>query len=758
VILVTLNNATQGEVQRYENNYKAINLITTTLGRNVYDCVLHLEIAHDVWLKLCNTDEASSKIKSSRKDTYNRQYQTFSQKPVESLDHCFAWFESIVSSLCSCGPLAYSDNEHDNQLLYALDDHVWGMKITALKESAESATLETEKLFSKLKSHKLSCKGRPNHDASLTSKTLITNVRVGGHDANPTTTVLSALEFALSSLAAASNEQYEGIPNDEITLLARKFCALHKFRKERRRSPRGCFECGDTTHFISDCPNRKRLNSSNKYDYTNRNNSSNKDDNKKRYRFRDDNNNNNNNKIMSRACAALSDFDFYSEDSSSSKADEKPKCKKGDFTGLCLMAKSSRNVFNSDSDVSDDLSFESLSLRVAELENALCNQDKLFYKVLREDKKLNLKLESSFSEITSLQSVHDDMSAKPCDNCKIIMIKYVDLWLVHAQVASQLDGAKLKLRELKPCSLLLGACPSCPLLKSDLEACPVVIKELKHKLDHSSCYSVLAPPCKTCGSLKGKFFHATKENTELKQEDVYLTSRLKRTVVSEKMIEDDLSRVEESATKSTYKLGVGFERYEDKGIKSAPKFVSSSNYHNKEETIKNTKTHYPSSPKPSFNPKRGVRKKIPKPREEAFVCMFYGRAGHLHEFCFHHKRIEKRRFDYARNSYRDEFIDFLSRSYSRALSPFFHRSNHRSYGFDSRENSFVPKRIGYNPRSHRADHFLHRYGFPAGESYTHFEPRHLNGPYFPHCGIHPNGSNGEVQRTIKTSSGCMVKC
>jgi hypothetical protein len=29
------------------------------------------------------------------------------------------------------------------------------------------------------------------------------------------------------------------------------------------------------------------------------------------------------------------------------------------------------------------------------------------------------------------------------------------------------------------------------------------------------------------------------------------------------MVEDDLSRVEESATKSTYKLGVGFERCED---------------------------------------------------------------------------------------------------------------------------------------------------------------------------------------------------
>jgi hypothetical protein len=115
-------------------------------------------------------------------------------------------FESIVSSLCSYGPLAYSDNECAKQLLYALDDSMWGMKITALEESADFATLDTEKLFSNLKSHELSHKGRPNHDASLSSKALITSTRVGGHHANPTTTVSSALEFAFFSLSTSSNK------------------------------------------------------------------------------------------------------------------------------------------------------------------------------------------------------------------------------------------------------------------------------------------------------------------------------------------------------------------------------------------------------------------------------------------------------------------------------------------------------------------------------------------------------------------------
>jgi hypothetical protein len=75
-----------------------------------------------------------------------------------------------------------------------------------------------------------------------------------------------------------------------------------------------------------------------------------------------------------------------------------------------------------------------------------------------------------------------------------------------------------------------------------------------------------------------------------------------------RFIEDDLSQVEKSATKATYKLGIGFERCEKNGEKCAPKFVPSSNYHKEEEALKSTKTHYPSSSKPSFNPKKEVKR------------------------------------------------------------------------------------------------------------------------------------------------------
>jgi hypothetical protein len=148
-----------------------------------------------------------------------------------------------------------------------------------------------------------------------------------------------------------------------------------------------------------------------------------------------------------------------------------------------------------------------------------------------------------------------------------------------------------------------------------------------------------------------------------------------------------------------------------KDEKSAPKFVPSSSYHKEEEALKPTKTHYPSNPKPSFNPKRGVKRESPKMRDEVFVYMFCGHAGHLDEFCFWCKRIERRCIEYARNSYCDEFIDFPPRSYSHVPLRFYscaspHTSSHvfpqfsyipnrHSYSFGSQENRFEPRHFGY---------------------------------------------------------------
>jgi hypothetical protein len=51
----------------------------------------------------------------------------------------------------------------------------------------------------------------------------------------------------------------------------------------------------------------------------------------------------------------------------------------------------------------------------------------LLCKFFRENKKLNLELKNVFSEVASLRSVHDEMSANPYENCAMIMVSYADM-------------------------------------------------------------------------------------------------------------------------------------------------------------------------------------------------------------------------------------------------------------------------------------------------------------------------------------------
>jgi hypothetical protein len=114
--------------------------------------------------------------------------------------------------------------------------------------------------------------------------------------------------------------------------------------------------------------------------------------------------------------------------------------------------------------------------------------------------------------------------------------------------------------------------------------------------------------------------------------------------------------------------------------------------------------------------------------------------------------------DYASNSYHDEFIDFLPHFSSRAPSHFSHGHNHHSYGFGSRESDLVSGRFGVDPHSHHGVHLMRRYGFPARSVYSHFEQSRFDGSHFSNRGSCLTHSNGDVQRTVKTSSCHMVKC
>jgi hypothetical protein len=101
VILTMLDNVNQGELQRYENNYKALNVITTAVDRNVYDRVSHLKL-----LTIFGLNCATLMRPLLRLSLLVKILTIGSTKPfLRNLGN------SIVSNFRSCGPLAYSDSE-----------------------------------------------------------------------------------------------------------------------------------------------------------------------------------------------------------------------------------------------------------------------------------------------------------------------------------------------------------------------------------------------------------------------------------------------------------------------------------------------------------------------------------------------------------------------------------------------------------------------------------------------------------------------
>ena len=326
---------------------------------------------------------------------------------------------------------------------------------------------------------------------------------------NPSRSSFS-LEFALSSVISATDEEMDFALDEDPALLARKFKRMYNNRRDRKGgNSHRCFECGDPDQYIADCPKKKGKNDYVKRnDYSKKYDSLNRFDNKKKNHVsRRDKTSRKIKKTIAHACVvALSDVDFSSSDGDSLRSEDKDARLKGkkknkDFTGLCFMARGNEELSDTDSNTSEVETHESLTYKVEQLESALVKQDNLLRVASRENKDLKSKLESSHVEIASLKSLHDDTSALECESCSVVMDDYVRLKDVHAQVASQLESVSEELVELKASPSTSKRCHVCPKLVRELIVRSFMIKKLRTTRWAKPQHTVTPPPCVSSISL-----------------------------------------------------------------------------------------------------------------------------------------------------------------------------------------------------------------------------------------------------------------
>jgi hypothetical protein len=74
----------------------------------------------------------------------------------------FSHFQTIVNKIrANKTQLPYDDHERALKLLYALDQKVWDVKMSAIIESTNYDTLTVDELFNKLKYMEITTRPRP---------------------------------------------------------------------------------------------------------------------------------------------------------------------------------------------------------------------------------------------------------------------------------------------------------------------------------------------------------------------------------------------------------------------------------------------------------------------------------------------------------------------------------------------------------------------------------------------------------------------
>jgi hypothetical protein len=125
------------QVEFHDSNNKARNALFLCLSLGEFERVGHLATTHEIWSTLENFHESSDHVKTRLFKTYRQEYENFVQLVGETIDNMFCRFQSIVNKICANkAQLPHDDHEKALQLLHALDQRVWEVKVSAIIESS----------------------------------------------------------------------------------------------------------------------------------------------------------------------------------------------------------------------------------------------------------------------------------------------------------------------------------------------------------------------------------------------------------------------------------------------------------------------------------------------------------------------------------------------------------------------------------------------------------------------------------------------
>ncbi|GJV94989.1 zf-CCHC domain-containing protein [Tanacetum coccineum] len=206
----------------------------------------------EIWDTLLITHHGNSQVNNNKIDLLVQQYEQFTISEEESIDNVFARFYTIITSLKALDK-GFSSKNYVRKFLKAFHPK-WRVKVTAIEESKDLTSLSLDELIGNLKVYEViikkdseMVKGKREQSRSLALK-----AKKESSDEDSLTFESEDEEYAMAIREFMKFLKRQGKfvrqPRDE-----RK--SLQKSRDDKNgKSERKCFRCGDSNHFIGECP------------------------------------------------------------------------------------------------------------------------------------------------------------------------------------------------------------------------------------------------------------------------------------------------------------------------------------------------------------------------------------------------------------------------------------------------------------------------------------------------------------------------
>ena len=114
--------------------------------------------AYDIWKMLQVTHEGTSKVKQTKINSLNNQFQSFKMKPNESVIDMYSRFQTIQHDLMALG-VKFTDFDLVSRILNSLTN-VWEWKVLAIEEANDLSDLKVEELIGNLMSYEANLQAR----------------------------------------------------------------------------------------------------------------------------------------------------------------------------------------------------------------------------------------------------------------------------------------------------------------------------------------------------------------------------------------------------------------------------------------------------------------------------------------------------------------------------------------------------------------------------------------------------------------------